>query len=180
MPKTTVQNPLDAKIADILAGVVPQIATALRQHVASLVGGDAVATPTSRRGKPKGRPEKHTYPDHCLYPGCKNDRGGPKYTYMCDEHRDTPKARRAALLAQWKASLKGKSSSRSATTTGTKPKKRKLSAAARKKLSEAGKKRWAKAKKNGAAKKTNGSKVTTTKTASTNAKAAHATSAQAG
>jgi hypothetical protein len=88
---------LEDRMTEILVSLVPQLASAVRDHLTMLVGGGGASAAT--RGKPRGGTEKHTYPEHCLYPGCTNPRGGPKFTYMCDDHRDTPKNRRAKLLA---------------------------------------------------------------------------------
>jgi hypothetical protein len=40
---------------------------------------------------------------HCRYPGCKNRSKGPRFRFMCEEHRKLPKAKQLAALAKWKA-----------------------------------------------------------------------------
>ena len=36
----------------------------------------------------------------CRYPGCKNRSKGPRFRFMCEEHRKLPKAKQLAALAK--------------------------------------------------------------------------------
>jgi hypothetical protein len=36
----------------------------------------------------------------CRYPGCKNKSKGPRFRFMCEEHRKLPKAKQLAALAK--------------------------------------------------------------------------------
>jgi len=37
----------------------------------------------------------------CRYPGCKNRSKGPRFRFLCDEHRKLPKKKQEAALARW-------------------------------------------------------------------------------
>jgi len=37
----------------------------------------------------------------CRYPGCKNRSKGPRFRFLCDEHRKLPKKEQEAALAKW-------------------------------------------------------------------------------
>lgn len=37
----------------------------------------------------------------CRYPGCKNRSKGPRFKFLCDEHRKLPTKKQAEVLAKW-------------------------------------------------------------------------------
>ncbi len=37
----------------------------------------------------------------CRYPGCKNKSKGPRFRFMCEEHRKLPVAQQKAALEKW-------------------------------------------------------------------------------
>ena len=39
----------------------------------------------------------------CRYPGCKNRSKGPRFRFLCDEHRKLPKKEQDAALQKWEA-----------------------------------------------------------------------------
>jgi hypothetical protein len=77
----------------------------------ALVGGGA-ARPGPRRSpgrvsNPGGKGVKRNIPKHCVYPDCTNPSKGPRYSFLCSDHLNTPKAERQKLLAAWKAGQAG-------------------------------------------------------------------------
>jgi hypothetical protein len=148
MPKSGARDGLEKQIAQILAAAAPQIASAVRAHLTMLLsgrdGGALGSTATSARGF--GPKQHHTFPTHCIHPGCSNDHRGPRWSFLCEKHRDISKSEKQKYLATWRAGQK-KSGPGKAT-------KRNLTAEGRKRLSELMRARWAKkkGKKSGAAK----------------------------
>jgi len=53
---------------------------------------------SDRRGTSKLRGRKLDM--RCRYPGCKNRSKGPRFRFMCEEHRKLPKAKQLAALAK--------------------------------------------------------------------------------
>ena len=37
----------------------------------------------------------------CRYPGCKNRSKGPRFKFLCDEHRKLPKKEQDSALVKW-------------------------------------------------------------------------------
>ncbi len=60
----------------------------------------------SRRGpgRPPGAASKlrgRKLDMRCRYPGCKNKSKGPRFRFMCEEHRKLPVAQQKAALEKW-------------------------------------------------------------------------------
>jgi len=99
MPRTraTSSHPLDAFLR--------HAAEVFGQHLAEVIGrvqpnGAARSTGNGRRSsKLAGRKLEMG----CRYPGCKNRSKGPRFRFMCEQHRKLPKAKQLAVLEKWKA-----------------------------------------------------------------------------
>jgi hypothetical protein len=134
MPRLTAQGSLEAQIGSIISAAASQIADAVRKDMAAqlqrLVAGGApvvaraVAVRGARTGNPGGKGIKRNIPKTCIYPGCNNPSKGPRWSFLCEKHLETPKAERQKLLASWKASNGGGGSSASAGAGKTKAAKR--------------------------------------------------------
>jgi hypothetical protein len=123
MPRLNGQGSLEAQIGAIISAAASQIAAAVRQDMAAqlqrLVAGvprvttarTAVVARSSRAGNPGGKGIKRNIPKTCIYPGCNNPSKGPRWSFLCEKHLETPKAERQKLLASWKAGQGGGSSS---------------------------------------------------------------------
>jgi hypothetical protein len=117
------QGSLESQIGSIISTAAAQIAAAVRQDMAAqlqrLVGGGApvvvstraiaASTRSARAGNPGGKGIKRNIPKTCIYPGCNNPSKGPRWSFMCEKHLETPKAERQKLLSSWKASHGGSS-----------------------------------------------------------------------
>lgn len=69
------------------------------------------ATQAKKTGKPRGGAgQKRNVPKQCIYPNCTNPSKGPRWSFLCDKHKDAPKAERTKLLAQWKSQSGGAAS----------------------------------------------------------------------
>lgn len=151
MARPSKQNDLDQKIADILASMAPQIAVAVREHLALLFGGGGAAAParaTTTKRAAAAKPKKYNNPVHCIAPGCTKKHGGPRSGFFCVDHQKLSKGKKTEIKAARKApSGDGGASKRKITKKSAAPAKekakRKISAAGRKKMSEAAKARWA-------------------------------------
>lgn len=107
MARPRAQTSLESSIESILSGAAAAIAAAVRQdlsHQLRSVLGSSSATgrrgATTRRAQQAGRP--HRVPSHCIYPGCDNASKGPRFTFMCEDHKGLAKADKQKYLAQWK------------------------------------------------------------------------------
>ena len=124
MPRLTAQGSLESQIGSIISAAASQIAAAVRQDMAAqlqrlVAGGPLVVTTSrpatvsrsasSRAGNPGGKGIKRNIPKTCIYPGCNNSSKGPRWSFMCEKHLETPKAERQKLLSSWKASHGGSS-----------------------------------------------------------------------
>jgi len=56
---------------------------------------------TPRNGAASGARGASKLDMRCRYPGCKNRSKGPRFRFLCDEHRKLPKKKQAAALAKW-------------------------------------------------------------------------------
>jgi len=64
----------------------------------------ALPAPNARGGARNGATSKlrgRKLDMRCHYPGCKNRSKGPRFKFLCDEHRKLPKKKQAAALAKW-------------------------------------------------------------------------------
>ncbi len=64
----------------------------------------ALPAPNARGGARNGATSKlrgRKLDMRCHYPGCKNRSKGPRFKFLCDEHRKLPKKEQAAALAKW-------------------------------------------------------------------------------
>ncbi|HEX4457886.1 MAG TPA: hypothetical protein VIA18_07935, partial [Polyangia bacterium] len=140
MPRKSTPKSIEAHIGSIIDSAASAIATAVRQemtselqrllasragsgraiavHVPSVkvaVGkapGKATAKVTTKTGKPRGGAgQKRNVPKQCIYPNCTNPSKGPRWSFLCDKHKDAPKAERTKLLAQWKSQSGGAAAS---------------------------------------------------------------------
>jgi hypothetical protein len=55
--------------------------------------------PRGSRGASKLRGRKLDM--RCRYPGCKNKSKGPRFRFLCEEHRKLPKKAQDEALAKW-------------------------------------------------------------------------------
>ena len=98
---------LDAKIEKLSIAFGRQIVEAFRESLAEEVRRAADGG-SPRRGKRPGRPagrraiaNRHT-PSTCVKPGCKNPPTGPRFSFLCLEHREgASMADRKKWLAAW-------------------------------------------------------------------------------
>jgi hypothetical protein len=81
---------------DLLAARFAQI-FADRISAALPAPGRAAGRAGARPGAPAGR----KLDMRCRYPGCKNRSKGPRFRFMCDEHRKLPKAKQKEALQKW-------------------------------------------------------------------------------
>jgi hypothetical protein len=155
MPRSTATKSLESHIGSIIGSAASAIATAVRQEMTSEIqrllasraasgravnvkvpsvkvavakGGKGKAT--ARTGKPRGGAgQKRNVPKSCIYPNCTNPSKGPRWSFMCDKHKDAPKAERTKLLAQWKSQQGGAAAAtpapkKATAKPGPKPKKK--------------------------------------------------------
>jgi hypothetical protein len=98
MPRPRKQVALDATVVEIVAAAAQQIVQAVRQDIAAqvarVVRGEAEFAP--RRGK---GPRSRRGPVHCVYPGCTRPHKGPRFSFLCEEHRNISAAEKAKLKA---------------------------------------------------------------------------------
>ena len=86
---------------------VPSVKVAVAKATAKAAKGTKVVK-TTKTGKPRGGAgQKRNVPKNCIYPNCTNPSKGPRWSFMCDKHKDAPKAERAKLLTQWKSQQGG-------------------------------------------------------------------------
>ena len=137
MPRSSTPKSIEAHIGTIIDSAAAAIVTAVRQEMtgeiqrllASRAGSGraiAVTVPSvkvavgkatakaasAKTGKPRGGAgQKRNVPKQCIYPNCANPSKGPRWSFLCDKHKDAPKAERTKLLAQWKAQSGGATSS---------------------------------------------------------------------
>jgi hypothetical protein len=113
MPKLSRQGSIESQIGSIISAAAAEIARAVRLDMAAqlqhLVGGGplpptrlALAAGSSRAGNPGGKGIKRNIPKHCIYPDCSNPSKGPRWSFLCEKHMETPKAERHKLLTAWK------------------------------------------------------------------------------
>lgn len=91
---------LEAVIAGHVAALVADLHTLVRQRVqdeAAAFFGGLTARAGSRRGPKRIRP--------CLAPGCQQPSKGPRFRYLCDEHKGAP----LKDVEAWRASRKAAS-----------------------------------------------------------------------
>jgi hypothetical protein len=147
MARPRKQTDLDQAIADILSSLAPQIASAVRDHLTRLVGGGsapASATYSTTKHAATGRPKKYNSPTHCIAPGCTKQHGGPRSGFFCEEHQKLSVAAKTKIKADRKAGgSQGGKPTKASVGAVAQPKKRKLTAAGRKSLSDKMTARWA-------------------------------------
>ena len=91
MPRPRAPHPLDAFVQLIAKAVADRIGS-----FSAKVGG---ARGGGRRGASKLRGRKLDM--RCRYPGCKNKSKGPRFRFLCEEHRRLSKADQNAALEKW-------------------------------------------------------------------------------
>lgn len=100
MPKN-----LSASIERVLQQLASQVVEAVRadlsQQLGEVLAGREAARPSLGRG---GAGKARHVPKHCLVAGCQNPSKGPRWSFLCDQHKSTGKKERSALLAAWKSS----------------------------------------------------------------------------
>ena len=152
MPRSTATKSLESHIGSIIDSAASAIATAVRQEMAGEIqrllasragSGRAVAVAVNvpsvkvavgKAGKPRGGAgQKRNIPKKCIVPGCTNPSKGPRWSFLCDKHKDAPKAERKKLVAQWKAQSSGGGATtapKKSTATGAKRGRKKKAASA--------------------------------------------------
>jgi hypothetical protein len=109
MPRPKKLLSLEARVDFIISSAASAIAAAVRQDMTGelqrLLAGDAVGkTNASRVGRPRGGAgQKRNAPKSCVFQGCGNASKGPRWSFLCDEHKGVSKAERKKLLVRWKA-----------------------------------------------------------------------------
>jgi hypothetical protein len=100
MPRPRKQTALDETVLEIVNAAARQIIQAVRQsiadEIASVARGDSRFT-LSRGRKTSGGPRRG--PAHCVYPGCNQPHKGPRFSFLCDEHRNITAAEKTKLKA---------------------------------------------------------------------------------
>ncbi len=80
---------------DLLVGRFAQLFA--ERIAAALPAGTSRDGAARRRGAPRGVKRDMS----CRYPGCKNRSKGPRFRFLCEEHRKLPKAEQTAALEKW-------------------------------------------------------------------------------
>ena len=107
---TLVYMSFETAIRDIIERAVKETAEAVR---AELNGRFTVDAAPGRRGRPPKalpaatatrakRPAARRYPPHCVFKGCTKPHTGPRFSFLCAEHRELPKAKRTAAVAAYR------------------------------------------------------------------------------
>jgi len=88
------------KMVDEIADVIADRAfEKINARVQAGIRNGAAKTDGRRTSKLAGRMLEMA----CRYPGCKNRSKGPRFRFMCEEHRKLPKAKQLAALEKWKS-----------------------------------------------------------------------------
>ena len=136
MPRKSTPKSIEAHIGSIIDSAASSIATAVRQEMTSEIQrllasragsgraiavhvpsvkvavGKATGKSVTKAAKPRGGAgQKRNVPKNCIYPNCTNPSKGPRWSFLCDKHKDAPKAERTKLLAQWKSQSGGAAAS---------------------------------------------------------------------
>jgi hypothetical protein len=92
MPRPS-SHPFDA--------LIERFAQALAARLGTRLAAPKSAATAGSRGPSKLRGRRLDM--RCRYPGCKNKSKGPRFRFMCEEHRRLPKKQQEAALEKWKA-----------------------------------------------------------------------------
>jgi hypothetical protein len=97
---------LDAKIEKLSVAFGRRIVEAFRASLAAEIRSAAFGKVAQRARSVKRastvRRGAYTTPKTCIKPGCKHRPTGPRYSYLCVDHRDkATKAERKGWLAAW-------------------------------------------------------------------------------
>jgi hypothetical protein len=149
MPRSTANKSIEAHIGSIIDSAASAIATAVRQEMAGEIqrllssragSGSAIAVtvPSVRVALPKaagkrrgGAGQKRNIPKKCIFPGCANPSKGPRWSFLCDKHKEAPKGERKKLLAQWKSQQGGGAAAPAPAKKATAPAAKKATGAKR-------------------------------------------------
>src|SRR5882724_1139232 len=91
------------KMVDQIADVIAERALEkINARVQAGIGNGAWLS--KGNGRPSSKLAGRKLDMHCRYPGCKNRSKGPRFRFMCEQHRKLPKAKQLAALEKWNAS----------------------------------------------------------------------------
>jgi len=105
MPRTHATRPGSSHPLDAF---LRHAAEVFGEHLAQVIGragpSNGVASRAAQgNGRRTSKLVGRTLEMACRYPGCKNRSKGPRFRFMCEEHRKLPKAKQLAALEKWKS-----------------------------------------------------------------------------
>lgn len=110
---------LSATIEQVLRVAASQITAVVRGELARQVSQLLVDEYQPRRSR-GGRLTKRHVPSTCIASRCRNASKGPRFSFLCDDHKGIAKSERRVLLAKWKKRQVSKKGPRAVSHRGQK------------------------------------------------------------